>query len=395
MTSKKTLQSLLVLFCFILMAATTASAQKKFLKSGYYVRPGGDTLFGYFVYKGWKQNPREIEFYKSTSLKEPATFYPREGSSFSIKIDKNIRETYVAYTINGYGETDSVFLKQVYRGRVSIYKWKDEQSSERFYIKKENTKIEELTEDNEYSRQLESYMNDCPFVPDVIEIGYNEKQLIELAKIYNRCKGVKLAKKKREPLKLEGFMVAGFGNTELSMLQGDKRVKLPESNIRPAFGLAANLRLPNTKQRLSLYESMYVQSFSCKSASELPDSQPMNKHINSEYYDFSYLKISTSLQYQFRDRTMMPYIRSGVSYGIGLAQKSGSKSYYEKVGVSNDITPLPPADKKHEWGWVSAFGMQYEHLQMEGRIEFGDGVSTYTTLKTRTRTITFGVNYLF
>jgi Outer membrane protein beta-barrel domain len=395
MTSNKSFQSLFVLFCLLLMASTSASAQKKFLKSGYYVRPGGDTLFGYFVYKGWKQNPREIEFYKSTSLKEPATFYPREGSSFSIKLDKNARETYVAYNINGYGETDSIFLKQVYKGRVSIYKWKDEQSSERFFIRKENGKIEELTEDNAFSTQLEGYMKDCPFVPEVIEIGYNEKELVELAKIYNRCKGVKLAKKKHEPFKLEGGMMGAFGNTELSVMQGEKRVKLPESSIRPAFGFVANLVIPNTKQRLSLHESAYTQSFRCIYARELPDSQPSNKHIIEKTYDFSYLKIGTSLQYQFRDRTMMPYIRSGVSYGIALKGESKSDNIYQNGGTTDSVKPSPDADKLHEWGWISAFGMQYEHLQMEARLEIGDGVSTSPTLKMQTRTIMVGVNYVF
>jgi hypothetical protein len=395
MTSNKFFQPLFVLFCLLLMAATSASAQKKFLKSGYYVRPGGDTLFGYFVYKGWKQNPREIEFYKSTSLKEPATFYPREGSSFSLKIDKNQRETYVAYNINGYGETDSIFLKQVYKGRVSIYKWKDEQSSERFFIRKENGKIEELTEDNAYSTQLENYMNDCPFVPEVIEIGYNEKELVELAKVYNRCKGVKLAKKKHEPFKLEGGIMGAFGNTELSIMQGEQRIKFPESSIRPAFGFVANLVFPRTQQRLSLHESAYLQSFRCNSVRELPDSQPSNKHITAEIYDFSFIKIGTSLQYQFRDRALMPYIRSGASYGIVLKSQSEVTNSYQNGGTSDKLNPAPYANKNHEWGWISAFGMQYGHLQMEGRLEIGDGVSTNTALKMQTRTITFGVNYVF
>lgn len=395
MTFQKTSYQCVAFLSILLCSITAVSAQKKSLKSGYYVRPGGDTLFGYFVHKNWKHNPREIDFYKTTSLKQHATFYPNTGTAFSIKIDNGIRETYVAYAINGYGDTDSVFLKQIVKGRISIYKWKDEQSSERFYIKKDEGKIEELTEDNAFSMQLEGYMKDCPFVPEVIDIGYNEKDLIELTKIYNRCKGTKLKKKRHESVKAEVALMGGFGNTELSMLRDGVRVKMPESDIRPIFGSVLNLVMPYTKKRLSVQESMYVQSFVASGARELADSQPNNKHIITETFDFTYIKIGSSIQYQLKDRMMMPYIRSGVSYGISIGPDSKSETRYQNGGTTFTESPLKIVDRHRELGWISAMGIQYDHFQIEGRIELGNGISKSPALKTRTKTMTIGVNYVF
>lgn len=142
----------LFLVFFIIIFSAGAFAQPTYI-AGYVIRPGGDTLKGYIKYLDyfrWSVSPNSVKFKMDTNDRKVLRFNPGTIKEFHI----NGHETYITYAgwisadpnvypATGFGldtskKLDTVFLKQVVRGRyLTLYHQADRQKT-RFFIAENN-----------------------------------------------------------------------------------------------------------------------------------------------------------------------------------------------------------------------------------------------------------------
>ena len=192
------------------------SAQKNF-QPGYVVSLKGDTIRGFIDYREWNFTPTQILF-KSPDNSGQKEYTVRDISFFQITGKEAYGRSIVKISLheaklNNIGgrdtswKTDTVFLKVLYPGKVSLFSYEDK-IKERFYILEEHMEQPEelvkreymlagsmsLVSEDEYKDRLKSIMYALNLYSDdlitrIQEASYEARDLKKIVRLLNKAEG--------------------------------------------------------------------------------------------------------------------------------------------------------------------------------------------------------------
>jgi hypothetical protein len=181
-------------FCYILFLAfgLNSIAQTNFAK-GYVITLNSDTLHGEINNVSAYQNSMYCEFRKEGS-QTVHKYLPGEIASYKFQDGKY----YESYEI----QKKTVFLENLFNGKVDVYFWRDNLATDHYYISKDTLGLTELKYGEfekmvrgkrmaynitEYKTTLSTYMSDCPQLRSRIQSMHdpNATNLISLAHDYH------------------------------------------------------------------------------------------------------------------------------------------------------------------------------------------------------------------
>ena len=207
------------LYLFLIIIVVPASGQKKKPSSGYVITQTNDTIACVFDPYNWKKQPASI---KVRVHGKDTTIYPGSINSFinpsgnefvsrKIELFKYNRDIQFAISndIPSSEIISAAFLNILYRGRITLYLYKDRLGGDHYFIEKNsvlkeiyihlyytvggyvtgtNTKQPVVVNNFQYYFTLKEMMQDCGNIfPEVDKTQLNAKSLISLLKQYDKC----------------------------------------------------------------------------------------------------------------------------------------------------------------------------------------------------------------
>jgi len=430
----------------LLFLAPGIQAQQKW-NPGYIVKHSGDTLKGLIYYRHQHKSPLFIRFkidnadtgrvYKPIDI---ASFGTKEGKqdiyygSFIVDMDYTptnlaqlktspepdlIKDTVFAQLLIGdvkslYFNEDCKMSKKHYLVETGPGKAKDlvnnsyytnenrdyYTNENRDYYTNENRDFN--THNEEYKKQLWTYMSDCKIVTinRINELGFSEKKLKRLFEDYGQCGNPEKPLKYKlvnEKIKGQFGVVAGTSISSLK-LSNSYIPFISQFHFKfspgPAAGIFLNLVSPHTDHAWSFYNELIFTQYDVKSNPGNYFIDILRKAQEAEI-KATYLKLFTTIRYQFPYASYKPFLELGIGNGFSI---SNSNNYtYETSSLSG----LPPTFSKaqlldfrsYEQSFCIGTGLNYHKFGAELRFENGNGMSTSNGIKSSTYYFHFLLSY--
>ena len=309
---------------------------------------------------------------------------------------------------------DTVFLAVYVKGQLSLYFLKDEKDKSHFYIQRGKELPEELlvkrtlveyqgrkllaTED-QYKKQLEVYLSDCPQVKTRIQkTRYSQKPLQELITLYHQCKTNKPVSYRVAPdkFRLGLSVLAGVTHTSLGF-EGEMPASLVvpkfSQSTTPTFGLGFDLDLPRNHDRWAIYNELRWRSYQAMATYEEIISAERYT-LSSLSFDLHYASLVTMLRYRFSLRALRAFINAGMINSLSVGVKN-NKTVESRLFSTIRTEQVKAIDdfRKHEQGLAIGLGLTWKRFTGELRYEVGNGMSEYTSLRSTTKTAGFLLAY--
>jgi len=207
------------LYLLLIMIVVPVSAQKKKSSVGYLITQTHDTIACEFVQHSWKKQPASIKVRvngKDTIIYPGSinSFINPSGNEFvsrKIELFKYNRDIQFAISndIPSSEIISAAFLKILYRGRITLFLYKDVLGGDHYFIEKNsvlkeiyihlyytvggyvtgtNTKQPVVVNNFQYYYGLKEMMQDCKNIfPEIDKTQLNAKSLISLLQKYDKC----------------------------------------------------------------------------------------------------------------------------------------------------------------------------------------------------------------
>ncbi|HUM45296.1 MAG TPA: outer membrane beta-barrel protein [Chitinophagales bacterium] len=408
-----------------LLTTHPAVAQK--FSPGYVLLNNGDTLHGLIETENWVKAPVKVRFKKSPGA-EIHTYSPLLIHSFRIKdgdwyfsfvgdidpsslLDDKLNYSPLPDTLRVF-----MFIRSVVMGKVCLYYARDMNDRLHLFIQKDGGIITELKYKkyyldervvadyrNEitrraimanqiYKEQLTNLMADCPPVATGIvsrPLAYSKNDIMKLVIDYNRCKSSRTSyKEEKEAWRFEirghvGVNYSGlkFKSTTNTYV-GDSDF---ENSLGYAFGLSLNCVLPRTNESWGFFNEMIIRDFNSQGVSgtaEFKEQRPVKM-------DLIYAKLATMVRYQFTGSEAQPFLEAGITNGIAL--KSANLES-DSSGISSNFIQY---FRNYEQGLIFGTGLQWKDVSWDVQLEFSNGMSGYSDVKSAFATLYVTMGYKF
>jgi len=296
-------------------------------RPGYIIKDNGDSINGFVSYGSGKKNTERC-FYKETKKSKYTSFTPEEVNGYGFLNDKQFESWGLPAELKSANPAaDSkprgkVFMKVLAKGPISLYRY-----GKYYLLHKngliilpypENKLIETnqgsmLQNDHRYIDILNTFLEGSKLTAN--RTGYDESELTQLIKNYNRFKGYEPLPKNQKPsVKLHFAIFSGYMQSKMKMDWPDVVSFSPSSTIIGGIGL--DISAPRTNDRLSLslegwYAKIFYQGYSERSVSG-------DLFRQDTFVDASFFKVPVGVRYNLLGQTNTPYIKLGLSlYFIG------------------------------------------------------------------------------
>ncbi|MES2517892.1 MAG: hypothetical protein V4585_07275 [Bacteroidota bacterium] len=310
----------LILTLINTLVHTSIIAQKNFV-SGYIINQTGDTMRGKIDDKQWSKNPTKILFMANGSQAKMYNIIA-ELRSFgienkSIYLKKTTSLDITPYDYNSLLLTSerivisdtTIVLKQLIKGKISLYAFKDANGKDHFFIEKLNEPIEELikhdffdeikgtkviVKQNIYNDQLADLCQDCSLLNQKkFNYNYSEASLKPVILEYNAFFGDKQAKETTMKEILGSNLYFQIGVGQYSYLSEYAPYGSPSfsnsGNIVTSLGVGWLLELPSNRRKVAVKLDLMYHIFNEVQQSSFVFSNKKN----------NYLGISIAPQYSF------------------------------------------------------------------------------------------------
>lgn len=383
--------TLFLIHCFV---ALESIAQTNF-EPALIIDHSGDTTAGFIDNRDSKRNPRMIAYkgkdgvvinYSPVNIKG---FYLNSGGWYKstiLEIDKNSLDTRdVLQGTNQRGiVSDTVFLRVLIKGRMSLYYLNDENMRYHYIIEKDN-KIEELRLEKRsvnsdlgpavnvvehYKAQLNAKFADSPDEKiSSDQIRYNEESLMKVILRYNQS--FELQKDSyvlsSEKMKFRFSILAGINASFLKII-GDGSIYgglgeyNPDLSVYGGVGLV--IILPKNRQVWSINNDLIYRYYSIE-----------------DKFKASQLKLFTTIRYNFLSQNPSRFfLGAGLSNAFGLTGESLPEESMVYYG-------------KYEQGNVFELGWTRPRLSYTLRFEMTSGFCRYEGTRTKFSNFYFGIGY--
>jgi hypothetical protein len=362
---------------------------------GFVVDNSGDTLKGFIDDKRWDSSPSKISFRRDPTA-VTLEYEPVNIRAFSVggefyesaivdvdtspakleKLNDNRAPSFVKST---------VFLQIIFKGNKILALYKDQMSKNLFYIKVDgkfqplvykqyiaNAATRSIGENNDYKGMLNIYLNDCPKTMEILSgARYTVNSMVKLFKGYYECKGQSAQYiDERKDVKTEfgitlGAAIASIGFTPSVVGYPYLTSGSFSTSTGPAIGVYFDFKLLRSN-RFKISNDLFYTSFNITGTGIVPQSNPPGTTAQVDMqFNYSYIKTHDLLRYDL--------VKGGAFYAaggftVGLALSSDAK-------VTSTYT-LPPFEVKSlELGYVGGLGGRLGKFNLEGRYEYGSGIS--------------------
>ncbi|MDP4290447.1 MAG: outer membrane beta-barrel protein [Bacteroidota bacterium] len=403
--------------------------QENYLK-GYIVEKTGDTIPGFIDYRNWDRNPDKISF--KDGLNSAITNYtPSMIKAFGVKDEIYISAEVMVETssdilkdlennANLHLKTFTVFLQTMVTGPKSLYYYKNKSGKEQFYIRQDSDfelllhkrylnqqdDGEVLTESNKYFGQLALYLSDCPQIQTLLKtVEYSKPKLEKLFQEYYGAKHSRMTfQKKTEKSLFEFGITGGVASTNLKLKPVTdlyyylKNVKYsPSTNLIP--GLFLNIVLPRNQGKFCIYNEINYSSFhtSGQYYESSPNNPDLNNRLVTTQFDYTYLKMSNMIRYQYALEHMKIFVNGGISNGCVLSNKIYRKDvikFYESL-TTKEYHSLPDINRTYVQGLVVGIGTTFKRYSLEFRYDVTNGMSDTNSLSSYVKSCIFFIGLRF
>lgn len=390
--------SLYLLFTALLLHGIFAPAQSNFV-AGYVVTTAGDTLKGYIDNQDWAITPSRVDFKRSAGEALQA-YHPHQAASFYIQPTGELFEakavsmdkspTQLSKMIPNAPPVvvqDTVFLKTLIRGKVSLYHYRDEAHKTHYYLQKEARPEElvlkqglndqgELVVTERYRGLLAYYLRDCPSVQKQIAgAPFKGAAFFRLISDYYQCTGNRPeyaeGVERMEKMKLEAGITGGVVTSSLR-IEGGYYGQMDFGFMTvPAAGVSLNLVMPRNLSKWSFYNEVTWKRFVGRNR-ETPVAAG-----DRYYFDLSYFKLISMVRYRHPGAKVRPYVNAGIANAYALR-------------LETNVMDRP---RKYEQSIIGGIGATVNRLSVEARFERGNGMSPFSGVSSATRTFSCLLNY--
>jgi len=391
---------------------------------GYVIKNNTDTLFGFVDYRNWEKNPDKIKF-KTNIENNPISFNPTDIIEF--KVDGEI---YVSGIINTEVspiqadklkddpqiniKVDTTFLQTIFRGKKSLYYYKNSDGKENFYIKqnigfdlliyKRHLKQQDgervIIENRQYLGQLTLYLKDCETINSKLQnTSYNEMSLIKLFQYYYKCSLSDISfQKEIQKIHLDIGVLAGVSLTSLEF-QSDAFPYLVEAGYNPSInfssGIFFDFLLPRNQGKWSINNEILFSTYKVTGSYEEYENEN-NYSVTTTEIGYSYLKINNLVRFKYPIGHLFLFLNAGISNGFAINEINYKKKESKFYTTNTVVEELALNDtRKYEQSFILGTGVKYDRFSIEIRYEKGNGMSEYSTLKSSTARYYFLLGYRF
>jgi hypothetical protein len=396
------LGTLLLLF---VLTFSSVRAQSNYVE-GYVVNLRNDTVRGLIDDKNWEKNPKTISF-KSLKTGEIIKYHPIDLAGFYIKpaheyyksyhgkVDDSVDEsgkligvaTDAEFFQKDYAKEDTIFIRTLLKGVLSLYTHTDKKGRLHFFVEKEGFPVVELVNqeylidqpknytsmtwsqlirtNKVYRKQLQEMLADCDNVNQQIKnTSYTERSLLKIFNNYYKCTHRQATyEHRKEGPKFEIGVMAGVSASSLRAISS-YGTRNYGTSINPMAGLSFNFIFPRNRGAWSLYGDVLWRQFGfTKDVATLTDTVPSK--LSS-----SYLKFDLLLRYTLptKSQKIRPFINVGWANNLELYSDQNIFRYSTGTGYKYET-------RKHERGLLAGIGLRSTKLQCEIRYERGNGMS--------------------
>lgn len=409
----------------LLFFSLSALAQSNFYE-GFIITNNGDRIDGYIDYRDWDKSPDRIEFRKQGSDK--STYYsPVEVKEFSVsgeiyrsavvEIETSPRSSQKLGKNPEYFFTvRTVFLQTIIAGEKSLFKYKDVQGHENFYIGadsgfdilkfKRYMKVvggkQIIVGMNDYIGQLISYLSDCQemhFEHD--NLKYNEPSLRKFFDKYHECKGsIPSYRKPKEKTRIDFGLLSGLTFSNISFLNdsyyGFSNIDFKTSDKFSGGGVLDLIFLRTRNQWAISNEILYT---SYKFFHTFKDIASEESYKVTEYtFNYSYIKLHSMVRYGRRFGGLFLSAKAGISNGFAV--KENNLIYEHRKAPTFEYETSEPLleenqRKSHELGYLVSVEARLKSISFDVRLEIGNGLSAVRSFRSTTRRIYILIGYRF
>jgi len=406
----------------LIISHQAATAQNKW-KDGYVVTQAGDTVHGEIAFKDKPKPPKTLVFRNKKG--DEKHYRPFEVRSFTVHLsgqdvyfksfssELDVSPTDLASIDNSPNPTlkkCEFFAQLLVAGKKSLYVCLDSVVGKKHYlIEAQDGALTELINKHyyldmsrttalyseEYKRQLGKLYSDCHIaaIKKIEDAQYSLPSLMHLARDYNKCdKRAEGYEYKREKAKTVFGVDLGAGKTALDVNgSGYNGITFAPSYSFVA-GIFLNCILPHTERRWSICNELLYAGYSMKSDTYYPN-YPYTGVTAKANLDISYLKLFTSLRYQYSKYAIRPFAHLGITNGYSIS--SQATALYHQGGLADQTGPFIPF-RKYEQSWFGGAGISYKKYEAEIRYERGNGFSNIPqSVSTSAIYLLFLVKYSF
>ncbi|WP_139337751.1 outer membrane beta-barrel protein [Pontibacter indicus] len=311
---------------------------------------------------------------------------------------------------------DTVFLRVLVKGKVSLYTLNEPDAQERIYVQKEGEAPVELVYRSVLKRSggksgivklpvyrgmLNTKMTDCQDLANKVnQVAFKPSALKNLVQDYNMCasgvEGNYVATE--EKVKFNIYTLGGVSYTFLNINGHPNRALNEPKFTGMSYSLGASLlaTLPRRHGRYALVGELLYKSY---------QTEGTFRHINQQTEQV-YTKYTTTFQmnqvainvlgrYRFLDRSIRPYVSLGVGNNFLLSDNSHQEVYSPSYPTENRKRDNPMANimRKHEQTLLLGIGGEWKRLQAEIRLEKGNGFSAAEGVKTANNAVAIRLGY--
>lgn len=411
----------------LLLVCTFAYGQKKFIP-GYYLNFQNQKIEVYINDQNWEKNPTSIEIRKDLEYGPPQRLRAADIKGFGLS-SGDVFDSYVVDVEKASTDLkevillnpqpvivkDTVFLRALVKGAVSLYHLEYTKGEEHYFIQKgdevpveliyRTTKLVDggrvgVTHLPIYKGMLVVKLTDCPEVANKINgVSFKKSALMGIVADYNKCLGGSDSdyQSKEEPIKVKFVLVGGPAYTYLK-IKGDSDRNITQTDLNGigyTFGVSFQATLPRNRGRYAFLAELMYKPLNVSGTYKEVNYASDDVHVTStSNYAITYAGLNVMGRYRFLDKGIMPYINAGLGNNLIVRNKStqtrvvsiyGSETTYQ--GNLSDI-------RKFEESFIVGLGAEWNKLQGECRFERGSGFSPHPGVKTLNHNVSLRLGYI-
>ena len=412
---------------FFALLAVPLLAQNNFVP-GHYINPQGERVDVYINNKNWDKSPTAIKVKYNLTSRDIQTLTVSDIKSFALSTG-DIFESHIVqveHSTSNLSEvmlfnrdlvvaTDTVFLRALVKGAVSLFHLQYEKGEPHYFIQKgdevpvelvyrttrlENKQQVGFTKVPVYKGMLTVKLADCDEVSKKINgVEFSRGALTRIIQDYNKCmngnEGDYLAKEENTK-----FTLAAVGGITYNFIKikGDADEKVYGTGLNGigyTAGASFQLTFPRNHGRYSLLTEVMYKPLRVKGATykEVHPSDEEVYVLTRADYNMDYVGLNILGRYMFGNPSKIrTYINAGLGNNLLLANNS---SHVREVHIYSVVSTYENQlnVRKFEESLILGVGAESKRFSSEIRYERGSGFSPVGEIKTFRSAISLKFGY--
>ncbi len=355
-----------ILIIMFLLINAGVWAQRDYRK-GYVITNEQDTIYGWIDYRGDIRNSKICSF-KKIETGQVVDYFPADIAAYRF-IDGKY---YISKNIGSIGVPKNIFLEYLVNGLAKFYYYRDDTTSEHYYLENEDHFIELKIDEKEvvvdgktqvkmvksYIGMLKATLNVWEMSDEIDKAKLDHESLINIGKDYHKyvctdgSECIVYEKKKPAMIVRVGLMLGG-DLSMLKLMQHNEQKYDLDPSLNFSCGVNLNLSIPQFNEKLFLQiQALYTKYYFFDALQT--STKATDIHIRSNV-----LQLGLGIKYEYPKGKWRPTMMAGAAaiYLPDGSIEEISDNYYK-----TEIRPLSKTDDfsaKFMVGFEVAPGVHY------------------------------------